>query len=687
MDQFVRDLITSFVTAGLVALMSAGVVLTYATTRIFNFGYAGVAYSGAYIFFELNTGAGWPSWAAAVFVIVVVCPLLGVVLDVAIFRRLAEASESAQIVATVGVLLALPALCIYVVQVGIGGFGWNIPQGLTILQVPGPGPQPVRTFHLLSGVAITSDQIIVLGVAVVCISGLTIFLNRSHTGLKMRALADRRDLAETRGINDGHMSRLAWILGSVLAGIAGVVGAPLLHSLDTGIYTLEVFIAVCAAVLGRFRSIPLAVVGAISISVISDLVISYWHWASNVPGFSDSIPFLFLIFGFLAFGTGRVRLAGVISAETPPPDYHRDLPTWRRLLPSAIGIALLIVFVFFIMGEYWVQATTQGLIYSLIFLSITIITGIGGMVSLAQAAFVSGGALFAGMLIQRYGLPWFPALLCAVLACVLFGVLVALTSLRLNGIALALSTLALAFVSSDLLFQLNWLGNGLTGWQFTQPKIGPFDLSDEKTMAGFVLILILGTVLLIRNLQRSTTGRQMLAVRNSPVAAASIGVSPTSTKLKLFALSAGIAALGGVLLATTQVNITSGTTGSLPYPLVGLLWLAVVVVYGVRRPAGAIVGGLVIALFPALLSGGFTLPFHLLSWSGTQATEILTALFGLGAVFLARQPDGSFQDIARRNFERRQRRQQRRSGASYISGGKGAPAVPIAPDIEISVNS
>jgi len=685
MDQFVRDLITSFVSAGLVALMSAGVVLTYATTRIFNLGYAGVAYSAAYIFFELNTGAGWPSWAAAVFVIVVVCPLVGLILDVAIFRRLALASETAQIVATVGVLLSLPALCIYVVQVGIGGFGWNIPQGLTILQVSGPGPQPVKAYHLLNGVAITSDQIIVLGVAIVCIAGLTIFLTRSHTGLKMRALADRRDLAETRGINDGRMSRLAWVLGSVLAGVAGVAGAPLLHSLNTGVYTLVVFVAVCAAVLGRFRSIPLAVVGAISISVISDLVISYWHWASNVPGFSDSIPFLFLIVGFVVLGTGKVRLAGLISAESPPPDYHRDLPAWRRLLPSVIGLAALIIFLFFIMGEFWVQAATQGLIYSLIFLSITIITGIGGMVSLAQAAFVSGGALFAGMLIQRYGIPWFPALLCAVAACVLFGALVAVSSLRLNGIALALSTLALAFVCSDLLFQLNWLGNGLFGWTFTQPKIGPFDLSNTKTMAGFVLILILAVVLLIHNLQRSTTGRQMLAVRNSPVAAASIGVSPTTTKLKLFALSAGIASLGGVLLATTQVTITSGIAGSLPYPLVGLLWLAVVVVYGVRRPAGAIVGGLVISLFPALLSSGFTLPFHLLTWSGTQATEIPTALFGLGAVFLARRPDGSFQDIARRNFERRQRNQQRKGRATTSSAGEGASGAS-AGALQIPVN-
>jgi ABC-type branched-subunit amino acid transport system permease subunit len=199
----------------------------------------------------------------------------------------------------------------------------------------------------------------------------------------------------------------------------------------------------------------------------------------------------------------------------------------------------------------------QALIYSLIFLSITLITGIGGMVSLAQSAFVGAGGLFAGMFLQTFGLPWIVALICAVLICVALGVVVALPSLRLNGVALALSTLALAVVCSNLLFQQSWLSNGDQGWTFNPPKVGPFNLGDAKTMAAVLLILIAATVALIANIKRSTTGRQMLAVRNAQAGAASIGISPTAIKLKLFALSAGIAATGGVLLATTQGNITN----------------------------------------------------------------------------------------------------------------------------------
>ena len=317
---------------------------------------------------------------------------------------------------------------------------------------------------------------------------------------------------------------------------------------------------------------------------------------------------------------------------------------------------------FFVLGSYWVGQFTQGLIFSLIFLSITVITGIGGMVSLAQAAFVSGGGLVAGMLVQRYGLPWFPALLCAVVVCVLLGVLVALPSLRLSGVALVLSTLALGFICSNLVFQLPWLDNQNQGWTLTPPKIGPLDLGDTKTMAGVVLVLILLTVVAIHNLEDSTTGRQMLAVRNAEAGVASVGISPVVTKMKIFALSAGIAALGGVFLATEQGSFTNTSVTTLS----GLLWLAAVVLFGVRRPAAAVIAGLVIGVFPSLLSGGFALPFGLGSWSGTQASEIPTILFGLGAIFLARNPDGSLQGMARRNFQRRERARRRKASMTGV---------------------
>lgn len=670
MDQFVRDIVTGSVSGAIYALIAAGLVLTYASTGIFNLGYAGISFSAAFLFFELNTGLGWPQLVAAGVVILIYCPLLGLVLDVAIFRKLARAPEASQIVASVGVLLALPALCTFIAGRGITLFDWNIPTGTDVQLVPGLGPQPREVYTLFKGVVITSDQIIVLVTAILCVAALWVFLRFTQTGLKMRAVADRHDLASMRGVNDARTSQLAWVLGTMLAGIAGVVGSPILRALDPNTYALAVFVAIAAAVVGGFRSVLLAFAGAIFVAVASNLTFSYATFASSIPGFNSTVPFLLLIGGLLIMAKARGRIAGSISAEPPPPDYQRDLPAWRRALPSFIACALLLYGVYSLFGSFWLGIATRGLIFSLIFLSFTIVTGVGGMVSLAQAAFVSGAGLLAGVLITRYDFPWLLALVCAVVASMVLGALVALPSIRLGGVALALATLALAFVCGQVLFQIDWLRNGEFGWTFERPVFGPFHLDDTRTMAGFTLILIFLVVWMIKNLERSNTGREMLAVRNAPAAAASIGVSPTATKLKVFALSAGVAGLGGVLLATQDIAITSN---SVP-PIVGLLWLAGVVLLGIRRPAGAIVAGLFLGLMPALLTG-FTLPFDLAHWSGTRAGEVPTILFGLGAIGLARQPDGIFQDFARRNFERRERRRQRKLG-TQVGPAPGGGVTP-----------
>ena len=144
-------------------------------------------------------------------------------------------------------------------------------------------------------------------------------------------------------------------------------------------------------------------------------------------------------------------------------------------------------------------------------------------------------------------------------------------------------------------------------------------------------------------------------------------------------MSAGVAGLGGVLLATNDLSFTSSSVD----PFLGLLWLAGVVLLGIRKPAGAIAAGLVYTLLPGLLSG-FTLPFDLAHWSGTRAAEVPTILFGLGAIALARQPDGIFQEFAKKNYERRERRRRRQRakssdiGSSPPGAGGAEPVVAVA---------
>ena len=340
-------------------------------------------------------------------------------------------------------------------------------------------------------------------------------------------------------------------------------------------------------------------------------------------------------------------------------------------MPWIVAVGVLILFLLWPHhNHFWLGLTTSALAFSLIFLSFTIVTGIGGMVSLAQASFVSVSGLTAGLVINRYGWPFLPALLLGVAVSVVIGIIIALPALRLGGLPLALATLALAFLGDSVLFQWNWLRHGTAGWVVQRPALGAFNLNDNRTMA-FVLLAIIGLVMLgIHNLKRSPTGRAMFATRASEPAAATSGVSPVRTKLLVFALSAAIAGLGGVMLASFNKSVTNGSTPA----TVGLLWLSSVVLFGIRRPAGAFIAGLSFTLFPQLLSGGFRLPAFVptwLGWHGTRDPFIPAILFGVGAIQLARQPDGIITLTAAQNYARRLKRQARKAAKA------GTPIVAV----------
>ncbi|HRE00866.1 MAG TPA: hypothetical protein PLV68_06175, partial [Ilumatobacteraceae bacterium] len=190
------------------------------------------------------------------------------------------------------------------------------------------------------------------------------------------------------------------------------------------------------------------------------------------------------------------------------------------------------------------------------------------------------------------------------------------------------ATLALAFLGDSVLFQWDPLRNKQTGWTFSPPKIGPIDLADRYTFAWVLVALIVLCIAIVRNIERSATGRAIMAVRGSALAASTSGHEP-----------ARIAGLGGVMLATANRSMVNSS-----YPAtVGLLWLAQVVLFGVRRPGTAVAAGISAALFPELLRTGFHWPSWVpsfLSWDGTRSVEIASILFGLGAVAVAQNPDG-----------------------------------------------
>jgi ABC-type branched-subunit amino acid transport system ATPase component/branched-subunit amino acid ABC-type transport system permease component len=663
MTQLLSLLITGAVTGGIYSILASGLVITYVTTGIFDFSYGAVAFSVAYFYYQIHVGLGVPVAPAALLAILAFGPLLGLLLDRLIYRHLVQAPLMARIIAPIGVLVALPNLMYLISDWLMTTAKVPLADPNDISSPPGIGPFPPKIWSFAHGAELTSDQLAIFICAAVVALMLWLIIKHSPLGLRMRAVVDRRSLAALRGIDPARVSTQAVLISSLLAGLSGVLLAPI-FGLVPGTFTYVMFVSAAAAALGKFSSIPLAFVGGIFLGVVQDLVAGYITVSSGlVPGLKAGVPFIVLFVTLYVLGRRNVRIAGTITEDEPPPEYLSDLPRWRRALPWVALTAALLIWIPFA-STFIDTLISQGLALAIVFLAFVVITGIGGLVSLAQAAFVTLGAIVAALAIS-YGCPFLVAVLIgAVSACVL-GLLIALPSLRLGGLSLALATLAAGFLADYLLFNISSLTGGSTGRPLAPPTIGPFNLSDPSTYAYFLLIVFGIVALGVRNLERSKTGRVMIAIRSSEAAAAASGASTIAPRLVLFGISATIAGFGGALLAANNLQIT-GT--DFPTQL-GLFWMAVIVVFGVRRIGGAFLAGLLSYLVPQVLS------------YVTTTTLLPPILFGLGAITLAQQPDGFMAVVGLA----RKARRQRRAGAPLAPSAEplAEPIHPAGPAVTV----
>ncbi|HYU39543.1 MAG TPA: ATP-binding cassette domain-containing protein [Acidimicrobiia bacterium] len=684
MEKFLNLVISGAVSGAIYSVMASGLVLTYQSSGIFNFAHGAVAFATAYLFFQLHQatsagGLGWPIVPSAIVAILVFAPLLGLLLDRILLRRLADAPVYARIVGTIGLLVALPALVLWLVEtVGNSVLELGLPTNTAGFQPPGLGPYPREVvWRPLSGVAINSDQLAVFvaagGAAVV----LWLVLRHTRIGLEMRAGVDRRDLAGLRGVNAGKTSAVTWALSMALAGLGGVLIAPLFGLADVD-YTLVVLGSLAAVVAAGLRSIPIAFVAGLLLGVLQNLVFGYAPgFLTDISGFLSAIPFILTVVLLFFLGFDRARAAGSVADESPPEDHRAGLPAWRRILPWAIAVSALVVYELWFASEFWSSLIAKGIVLGIVFLSFVVITGLGGMVSLGQATFVTASAFTVGYLVNtKFGFTiplvmhngrvgFFFAVVAGAAVAAAVGALIAIPVRRLGPLALALATLSLAFVAELTVFQLEAVRNGSRGWPVpplnletfeAELPLGPFDFTNPRTMAMLALVVFGLITLVIRNLQRSPSGRAMLAVRSSEVAARTSGIGADWAKVSVFAVSAAIAGIGGGLLAVVSSPVNNRTAPA----FIGLIWLAVTVTFGIRRPGGALIAGLAFATFTDLLqvvTGWGFMP----AWAAslTNTTQLAAILFGIGAINLAKNPDGVLALVGTQRLERRRRREER----------------------------
>jgi branched-chain amino acid transport system permease protein len=581
------------------AIAATGLVLTYTTTRVFNLAHGATSMLMAFLYWQLKVGSGLPTWLSVVLVLFVIAPVFGVVLERVVMRGLGEAPVSVSLVVTVAMFIMLVGVAMQFWTANVD----NVPYFF--------GYSSVTIF----GTPISYHYLITIAVSVVVAIALYVLLNRTRIGTAMRAAVDNRELLELFGASANRVSMLSWAAGSMLAGLGGVLLAAYVSPLDYYQLTFLVIASFAAAMLGRLRSLPLTFAGAIALGLGSSYVQNYVHGSAYIQtGLQSSLP-TFLLFATVLF-VPQVRLRvgqvkGILAA---------NVPTARRSLGSGAVLIVLVIAVLPILDTTNTTRLGIAVAYAIVMLSLVLLTGYGGYVSLAQFTFFGVGAAVAAKMDTTSPL----AILFAVLISAGVGAVVALPVLRLTGLYLALATLAFGQLMDKLVFGSSWLFGTFGKLDAKRVSLFGYDFSGSGSYIVFMtaVFLLVGFGLLA--LRRGAIGRLLIALRDSQTACSTLGLNHRAFRVAVFSASAGIAGLAGALLAGLQ-----GFADPLGFQtLQSLPLLLVAVVAGVTTVSGALFGGLLLMLVPVIQT---TAPHY---------SGVVFLVIAGGAILLARDPNG-----------------------------------------------
>jgi branched-chain amino acid transport system permease protein len=632
----VQYLIAGIVIGSVYAIASTGLVITYRSSGILNFGYGGLAFFVALLYYYLNTEHGWPIWAAALVSIGLVAPALGCILYVALFRFLKTSTSLIKIVATIGLGVALPPLAYLLLG--------TPPPSLA----PGLAPEPVWSYKVF-GAAVSLNQIIVVICLLVILAVGYVVLRFTEVGLLIRATVDSPALTSLAGGSPAIVSFAVCATTTLLAGLAGVLLAPLV-SLDPVQYELLIAAAFTSVLIAKLTNVGRALVVSLALGVASSIAEYLLPPTSPITsGVIAATPFVFVLL-FLLWEVRRnevsedVAIAGKLDQAIAPvnaskekDDKHSPLvlrlhyssrktgPVNGRVV-GGIGSIVVVALLPVLLSGYWTQQVAAGMCFAVIFLSFTLVTGEGGMIWLCEAAFAGLGAVFTAQLATSAHFPVLLALLVAALLVAPIGFVIALLTTRLGDLYVVLATLAFGILVDNVVLILPvFSGTGGTG---AGVALAPPSFATGST--GFIymtLAVFCVIAVIIEHYRRSTVGLVMSAVSWSTRGAKSTGASVTHSKVTVATAAAVVAAIGGGLLAMDQGHAVPASYNT----STGLVWLAVLATVGIRSNVSAVVAGLVYAIAPALFQT--YLPLSL--------AQIPAAAFGLGAIMLVRNPDGA----------------------------------------------
>ena len=583
------------------AILTLGLVLIYKGSGVLNFAQASVAMFSAYGYLTLKH-AGLPT-APALIATMAAAAAGGVLFYLLVMRPLRTAPVLARVVATLGMFVALT---------GAAGVIWGDQDQIVSPIFP---TSPVTVF----GKHLGQDRLWLAGTAIVLAGVLWSLYRFTRFGLLTRAAAENEKGAALLGYSPETISAANWALGCMLSGVAGVLVAPL-TGLDPTRLNFLIVPVFAAALVGRMSSFGVATAAGLLIGAGQSLITYYWIQ----PGVQDALPFLIVI-ATMALTGRAIPVRGTLSEGRPPlAPASRISPTLSVLF---VGITVLLLVVF---DRSYQSALATSMIIAVIALSLVVVTGYVGQISLAQMAFAGVGGFAVSKLGWDWGVPFPLTIVLAALVAVPIGAVIGLPALRVRGINLAIVTLGAAVAVSSMVFgNSDWTG-GVTGSRVPVAKLGSYSLDSfahPVRFGIFCLVVLAIAMVLVTNLRRGPSGRRMLAVRGNERAAAAAGINVAATKLHAFAFSAFIAALGGGVLAYQLENVAFSRFE----PMQSVTLLIVAYIGGIAAVSGGLVAGIA-------ASGGISFVF----FSGLGAVGDWWNLISGAALILVviGQPDG-----------------------------------------------
>ncbi|MFI2760671.1 ABC transporter permease [Streptomyces echinatus] len=618
MNSYLSMLVVGLGVGAVYAALATGLVAIHKGTGIVNFAQGAMAMWSVYTFDEIRKTGTWilpvgsvpvgDAFATALTVALLSAAGLGVLVHVLVFRPLRHAPQLAKVVATIGIMISMQALVVLRFS--------SQPRTVAALL-----PSDALSW---GGVAFSRDRLYLSAIAGLAAVAVWAYYRFTRIGLATRAASENETAAALFGYSPDLLAGITWALAGTVTAFAAIMAAPT-TGLNPTNYTLYVVPALAVALMARLQSLGAACAAGLALGAVQSEIVflssqTWWpQWARS--GAADTLPFVVIVVCLFVFGRSIPGRGGGETDSLPEVRLPRMRPAVVALW-AGVGLALLLV----TSGSYRFGVVTT-MIMAVVALSLVVLTGLVGQISLAQAAFAGAAGFALSKLSTNAHVPFPLSLLLAGLVAAVLGVLVGLPALRIRGAQLALVTLAGALTIERFLFR-NPSFSAPGGEPVQDASLFGLDLAVRKgedllrlPFAVMVLVVLLLVVLAVGNLVRGDTGRAFLAVRSNERAAAAAGVNVASTKLLAFAIASFLAGIGGCLIGYSRGQLSVESFGVTS----GLAFLAFAYLGGITSISGAVVAGL-------LAPGGL---FFVFFDRAVDMGEYYLLVSGLGLVLTA----------------------------------------------------